>query len=51
MKNTMKVTKTKLHIRRVTRGGRGDVFPTLFQKLEKSVPIWRKDALIVVIYG
>ena len=38
--------------RRVTRGGEGvEAFPTLFQKLEKSAIIWRKNALIVVIYG
>ena len=35
----------------VTRGGRGEVFPKLFQKLEKSALIWEKNALIVVIYG
>ena len=38
-------------IRRVTRGGGGEVSPALFQKLEKSALIWRKNALIVVIYG
>ena len=32
-------------------GGRGKVSPALFRKLEKSVLIWRKNALIVVIYG
>ena len=37
--------------RGVTRGGRGEVSPALFWKLEKSAPIWRKNALIVVIYG
>ena len=28
-----------------------EVSPALFQKLEKSVLIWGKNALIVVIYG
>ena len=37
--------------RRVTRGGRGGVSPTLFQKLGKSALILGKNALIVVIYG
>ena len=35
----------------VTTGGRGEVSPALFQKLEKSALILRKNALIVVIYG
>ena len=40
-------------LRRVTRGGEGggEVSPALFRKLEKSALIWRKNALIVVIYG
>ena len=29
----------------------GEVSPALFQKLEKRALIWRKNALIVVIYG
>ena len=37
--------------RRVTRGGRGEVSPTLFQKLEKSALILGKNALIVSILG
>ena len=38
--------------RHVTRGGEGGgVSPALFRKLEKSALIWRKNALIVVIYG
>ena len=40
--------------RRVTRGrkgGGGEVFIALFRKLEKKRPNWRKNALIVVIYG
>ena len=32
-------------------GGKGEVSPALFQKLEKSPLIWGKNALIVVIYG
>ena len=36
---------------RVTRGGRGEVSPVHFWKLEKSAQIWRKITLIVVIYG
>ena len=36
---------------RVTRGGGREVYPALFQKLEKSALIWGKNALIVVIYG
>ena len=38
-------------VRRVTRGGKGEVFPTLFQKLKKSALILGKNALIVDIYG
>ena len=38
--------------RRVTRGGgRGEVSPALFQKLEKSALILEKNALIVSILG
>ena len=37
--------------RRLTRGGSGGDPPVLFQKLEKSTLIWRKNALIMVIYG
>ena len=37
--------------RRLTRGGRGgEASPPLFWKLEKSTPIWRKNALFVVIF-
>ena len=32
-------------------GGGGEVSPAVFKKLEKIVLIWRKNALIVVIYG
>ena len=35
----------------VTRGGRGEVSPALFRKLEKSALISRKNTLIVIIYG
>ena len=36
----------------VAKGGGGkDHPPVFFQKLEKSVLIWRKNDLIVVIYG
>ena len=38
-------------VRRVTRGGKRDVSPTLFQKLKKSALILGKNALIVDIYG
>ena len=38
-------------VRRVTRGGKGEVSPTLFQKLKKSVLILGKNALIEDIYG
>ena len=38
------------HIR-VTRGRRGEISPTLSQKLEKSSLILEKSALIVAIYG
>ena len=34
-----------------TRNLAGEVSPALFQKLEKSALILRKNALIVVIYG
>ena len=47
-------SKSKYKNRRVTRGGQGvggDVSLALFQKLEKSVLILRKNALIWVIYG
>ena len=41
--------------RRATRGGedggRGGGIPALFRKLKKSALIWRKNVLIVVIYG
>ena len=37
--------------RRVTRGEGGEVSLALFRKLEKSALTWRKNALIVVIYG
>ena len=38
-------------IRCVTRGGRGQVSPALFQKYEKSALILGKNVLILVIYG
>ena len=31
-------------------GGGGEVSPSLFGKLEKSALVWRKNAMIVVIY-
>ena len=37
--------------RRPTRGGGGEDSPAISWKLEKSALIWRKNALIVVIYG
>ena len=46
------VKSSSLMINRcVTRGGMGEVFPKLFQKLEKSALIREKNGLIVVIYG
>ena len=37
--------------RLVTRGGRGEVSPAVFQKLEKSALILENNALIVSILG
>ena len=45
-----KRSKIQTKFRRVTRGASGEVSSALFQKLEKSALIWRKNALIVVIY-
>ena len=42
---------TKLPQARSQRGGRGEISPALFQKLEKSALILGKNALIIVIYG
>ena len=44
-------TKLLMLIRRVTRGGRGEVYPILFQKLEKKALVLEKNALIMVIRG
>ena len=35
----------------VVVGERDEISPAFLRKLEKSVLIWRKNALIVVIYG
>ena len=48
---TLTVLFENIHNRHVPRGGRGEVSPTIFQKLEKSALIWRKNTLILVIYG
>ena len=40
------------HLRRVTRGGRGERLPCPFSKIGKKCPKFlKKNALIVVIYG
>ena len=46
----MNIQNSYFSDRRVTRAGRGEVSPSLFGKLEKSALVWRKNAMIVVIY-
>ena len=49
--NLKRQKKQQLRQARNLRGGGGEVSPALFRKLEKSALIWRKNAMIVVIYG
>ena len=51
MRYEISISNTQRKLRRVTRGGRGEVYLALFQKFEKSALILGKNALIVVTYG
>ena len=47
----VKMSRTSFYTRRVTRWEEGEVYPALFQKLEKNTLFLEKITLIVVIYG
>ena len=49
--NQQYTVRSDLSIRHISLRGRREVSPTLIRKLEKSVLILGKNALIAVIYG